>query len=208
MANIPTEIDSVYAGTEPIKADIRALLKRIAGQVSSPENFVRWDATQRVTFPTSAALTTRTLVANTLYAIPLVVGAPGTATRIGIEVSTGSAGNARLGIYNNNVGAAQPGTLLLDAGTIVTTTPAFLEIVISLSLEPGKYWLVLVTNATPGVRALSATGVAWPMVVGLTTTRAVSPTRAFAYAALPLDESAQVYTWDASALPALWLGGS
>lgn len=208
MADILADIDAVYAGQEPVKADIRALVKRLAAQTAAAVTFARWDGTQRITYSTSAALTTRTLSANTLYFMPFVAGSPGTATRIGIEISTGAAGNARLGIYNNHLTKAQPSTLVLDAGTIVTTSTGFLEIAISQALAAGRYWLAFVSNAGPGVRALSGTGVAWPMVDGLTTTRAVSPTRAFTYAALPSDESAQSYTWDASALPALWLGGT
>lgn len=101
------------------------------------------------------AFSAQALVANRMYAMPFV--APGrtgcTLDRLGINVTTGSAGNARLGIYNDSSG--YPGTLLLDAGTVVTTNIAVVTVTISQALVPGnRYWLVYVSNATPTVRSI------------------------------------------------------
>lgn len=104
---------------------------------------------------THTAFSAQTLVANRMYAMPFV--APGrtgvTIDRLGINVTTGSSGNARLGIYNDSSG--YPGTLLLDAGTVVTTSIAVVTVTISQALTPGnRYWLVYVSNATPTVRSI------------------------------------------------------
>lgn len=104
---------------------------------------------------THTAFATQALVANRLYAMPFV--APGragcTLDRLGINVTTGSSGNARLGIYNDSSG--YPGSLLLDAGTVVTTNIAVVTVTISQALTPGnRYWLVYVSNATPTVRSI------------------------------------------------------
>lgn len=206
MPSIQDEINSVFGGSAPVKSQIRDLLARIAEQTISPETFTRWDNTQRVTYP-NGALTTRAMSVDTIYLMPLIIGTEGTALRIGIEVTSGSAGAARLGIYNNHATLAKPSTLRLDAGTVVTNSAAFVEIVISHTLPAGLYWLAAVTNATPTVRALTSANMPWPMMVGLANTRATSGTRAFTYAALPADESAQTYTWDAGNPPHIWVGG-
>lgn len=104
---------------------------------------------------THTAFSAQALVANRLYAMPFV--APGrtgvTIDRLGINVTTGSSGNARLGIYNDSSG--YPGSLLVDAGTVVTTNIAVVTISLSQALTPGnRYWLVYVSNATPTIRSI------------------------------------------------------
>lgn len=206
MPSILEEIDTVFGGSAPVKLQIRDLLKRIANQISSPDTFTRWDNTQRITYP-NGATSTLSIAVNTLYIMPLIIGTEGTALRIGIEVTIGSAGAARLGIYNNHATLAKPSTLRLDAGTVNTGSAAFVEIVISHTLPTGLYWLALVSNATPTIRALAAASIAWPMMVGLANTRATQATRAFSYGTLPADETAQTYTWAANNPPHIWVGG-
>lgn len=87
---------------------------------------------------------------DVLYLTPFLVGVTTTFTRIGLEVTSLSAGAARLGIYNFTDGL--PGTLVLDAGTINTGSAAVLEVTISQELFPGWYFLAVVFNATPSVR--------------------------------------------------------
>lgn len=218
MTTIDEQIDDVYRDheTRNVRAsgvnnvefpEIRELLALIAEIESGNLAFTRWDATQRITFNTSAALTTRALTANTLVAMPIVIGAAGTARRIGVEVTTEvNPSAARLGIYDNSYGKAQPGNLLLDAGTVDTSTTGFKEISISLAMKPGQYWLVIAPNEAITVRAIS-TGILWPMLLGLTNTRPLSGSRSFTYAALPDDERAQTYTFTQNNMPHLWIGG-
>ena len=58
--------------------------------------------------------------------------------------SAGGAGSvARLGIYNAD-SKGMPTTLLLDAGTVATTSTGLKAITISQTLSAGKYYLALV----------------------------------------------------------------
>lgn len=79
---------------------------------------------------------------GTLRAAPMYVPRAVTLVRIGAEVTViGDVGSKlRLGIYADN-GNIYPGALRLDAGTIAGDSVAVQEIVISLLLEPGVYWL-------------------------------------------------------------------
>lgn len=72
--------------------------------------------------------------------------------RIGIEVTTGAAGNCRLGIDLGD-GAGMPSTLLLDAGTVDTTSIAVVEASFTaLTLPPRVVWVAAVFDATPTCR--------------------------------------------------------
>ncbi len=77
-----------------------------------------------------------------------------TLTRIAISVtSAGGAGNTiRLGIYTDNEGV--PGSLILDAGTVLGTAVANPELTISQAITGGRYWL-----------AASSTGGTTPQVL-------------------------------------------
>lgn len=90
------------------------------------------------------------MTANRMYCRPFVVGASETFTRIGTEVTSSSAGNARIGIYNWANGA--PTTLVSDLGTVSTSSNAQVEITISQALSPGIYGIAIVFSATPSVR--------------------------------------------------------
>jgi len=93
---------------------------------------------------------TQTVTANRHYATPFHIADTDTFTRIGMEITTGAAGLARLGIYTWVDGL--PGTLILDCGTVDTTSIALVEATISQTLTPGTYAVTAVFNATPTVR--------------------------------------------------------
>jgi hypothetical protein len=125
--------------------------------------------------------TTAAVSANAFYCQPISV--VGTINRIGIEVTTGSAGLCRLGLYTNLNGL--PGSLVLDAGTVDTTNIAVVEATIADMVMRGDwFWMGAVFNATPTVR-VGTVGAA--MLGGANTTSAGARclTGAFAYAALP-----------------------
>lgn len=90
------------------------------------------------------------VTANRLYAHPIVIGASETFTRIGIEITTGTAGNARLGIYD--IANGVPTSLVSDLGTISTASTGEIELTISQALTPGVYALAIVFSATPTVQ--------------------------------------------------------
>jgi hypothetical protein len=138
---------------------------------------------------------------NTIYYQPIAIS--GTINRIGIEVTTGVAGAARLGLYSNNNGI--PGTLILDAGTVDVTSIALVEATISDMVLRGEWmWMALVSNAAATCRT-GAIGLS--MVAGSSTpsagVRGYSGT--FAYAALPT--AAPAITGISSVVPAIWLRG-
>jgi len=93
--------------------------------------------------------TNATPTLNTMTLVPFALSVSTTFTKIGIYVNTGGAAGAvvRLGIYNSSNGL--PGTRLLDAGTVATTTSSALALItISQTLAPGLYWLAAVPQTT------------------------------------------------------------
>lgn len=96
--------------------------------------------------PFILTVSSATLTANRLYATGIYIGNSTTITKIGIEQATGAAGNARLGIYNMGTDGL-PSSLVLDAGTVTTTSTAEKEITISQVLAAGWYYLAAVFDA-------------------------------------------------------------
>jgi len=96
--------------------------------------------------------TTIALIANWLYALPLLLARDITVDRIAIEVTTAGAADtdARLGIYSDGTNI-QPGALLLDAGTVDVDSIGIKEITISQVLTKGRWWLGIVSDGTPTV---------------------------------------------------------
>ena len=86
--------------------------------------------------------------------------------RIGAVVSTSAATSLmRLGVYEDD-GGGQPGNLLVDAGTVDTSTTGLKEIVIAETLTAGIWWLAGVTQTqTATFRAI--TNLQMPVPVGL-----------------------------------------
>lgn len=148
--------------------------------------------------PSSAVAT---ISANSIYYQPIAIS--GTINRIGIEITTGSSGAARLGLYTNSNGI--PGSLILDAGTVDTTGIALVEATIADTILRGEWiWLAVVSNATPACRCGAAGGA---MVAGSSTPSAGirGYVGSFAYAALPV--AAPAITFVSSVGPAVWLRG-
>jgi hypothetical protein len=131
--------------------------------------------------------TTGAVTANFMYMQPIRLGRV-TVDRIGINVTTGAAGLCRLGIYaNDGVGtnASQPGRLLLDCGTVDTTSIAFVEASFTAMMLPDEYvWMVAVFNAAPTVTIGGAGGTS---VLGTSSTTLAfrGLLSAFTYGTLP-----------------------
>lgn len=134
----------------------------------------------------ATAATTLALVANNLRAIPFFVPKRIVLDRIAINVTTLVAGQARLGIYNDN-GSVYPGTLVLDAGTVDTGTTGVKPLTIDLTLEQGLYWLVITSNAASTVRAIAVASLTAVLGLdsGLGTAWGVAYNVSFTYGALP-----------------------
>jgi len=161
-----------------VKSETTGPLGSGSGGTSTPGVFPT--ATNRwYTSPaTISSATAVAMSANVIYYQPFnLTGMP--IDRIGINVTAGSAGLCRLGIYTNANGA--PGTLILDAGTVDTTSIALVEATIATTYLPGTWvWLCAVFNATPTVTIGSlGTGA----IIGAATfggSRGLSATFAFA----------------------------
>lgn len=130
------------------------------------------------------------VVANRLIVSPFILGAAATFTKIGFHVSTLSAGSARIGIYNMANGV--PSTLVLDCGTVSTSTTGDKEIVISQALTAGCYAIAVVFNATPSVLIADQNSGGYfqaaSFIFGSPSTgaiEAVAAYQAFAFAAMP-----------------------
>jgi len=97
---------------------------------------------------------TATPAANSLNAHPLVVARGVTLDTIAIKVTTAAGTLARLGIYNDD-GNLYPSSLVLDAGTVSTTTTGVKTITISQSLAKGLYWLAILANGAVYITAVA-----------------------------------------------------
>lgn len=95
---------------------------------------------------------------NALHLIPFRVPTTTTFDRIGILVTTLAASSAvRLGIYES-LADGMPGDLVLDAGTVDSTTTGAKEIALSQVLTPNLYWLAFVAQGgNPDCRGFSTT---------------------------------------------------
>jgi hypothetical protein len=95
--------------------------------------------------PAASALASNAPPLSALLVAPFLVGETATFNIIGCEVTAfaTAGGVVRLGIYADN-GHGRPGALVLDAGTVISTTPnQNREIIISKQLTAGIYWLAL-----------------------------------------------------------------
>lgn len=139
---------------------------------------------------TGTALTVGTPVANTMYALPFVVAKTTTIDQMAINVTTaGAASTPRVGIYADN-GNMYPGALIVDAGTQAAGTTGIKTYVTGLpvTLDPGLYWLVYLTNATaPAIRTFAVASLL--PVLGFSSALGTAPNLgwsvAFTFAALP-----------------------
>lgn len=96
--------------------------------------------------PAPVAKTTLALAVNTLYAVPLSVGAAASIDRMACEttVAAGAGGVLRYGIYLDD-GSGRPGALLFEAPTVDATAAAgVLSATITQSLSSGLVWLACV----------------------------------------------------------------
>jgi hypothetical protein len=159
-AVVPISADKVSDGTTN-HVFTAADDTKLAGIAAGATVYTNSDADARITaqlitgrgrgqVPLSGAYLTAQLVstgttapgAGTLRAMPLDLAASATLDRIGVEVTTAAASTtAELAIYNHDATTDRPGTLLLDAGSIDTSTTGFKELTISQTLAAGRWWL-------------------------------------------------------------------
>lgn len=126
--------------------------------------------------------TTGAMTAGRVFYAPFLL--PGaTVDRIGVDVTTGAAGNLRLGIYTNNNGL--PGQLLMGSSALDTTNIAFVEhSFTAIQLPQDWVWAAALFEATPTVTV--GTAINGNIVGGPTPTTLARCIQApLAYQALP-----------------------
>ena len=159
---------------------------------------------------TGTALATAVLTANILRATPFIVSRTTTIDQMAINVTTAAAGATRVGIYADN-GNNYPGALVveatsaaqMDTGTVGVRTATGL----SITLQPGLYWLATVSNAGPTIRGFGVASML-PVLgyaVGLPTTASLGWSVGFTYAALPATFTAGGTPITAVPIPAIFV---
>jgi hypothetical protein len=99
------------------------------------------------------AATTLALTANRIYWIPFIVWSAVSITGIAINVTTAASGTVYVGIYSSTTTYA-PNTLITSFSFSSSTT-GVKSATVSLTLQPGVYWMALVSTATPTIRAIA-----------------------------------------------------
>ncbi|MBK1656945.1 hypothetical protein [Paracraurococcus ruber] len=110
--------------------------------------------------PPVSAIATAAVAANTLYLSPLPVWEAMTLDRLGLRVSTGVAGNCKLGAYRWDatnqqfalVAGSETGVVLTNTAAVIVGTPGT-SIVLT---QPTLLWIASTFDATPTVTTWSA----------------------------------------------------
>jgi hypothetical protein len=98
-----------------------------------------------------------TMSQDTMWLTPIYAPVAVPLASIGLQVTTAVASTTiRLGIYADN-GSGMPGALILDAGTIDSSTTGFKEITISQAVGPGLLWLAGVAHTGAPSTAMHGT---------------------------------------------------
>jgi hypothetical protein len=109
-----------------------------------------------------------TVSADTLYAVPIPITQACMIASIGLRVTTGASGSARVGLYADDHG---PGAKVAEGASAPSTgSAASIEVALTepVALAPGIYWLAIHANAPVALQANAATerGLTW--LVGAT----------------------------------------
>lgn len=161
--------------------------------------FPMWESTLAdyyYTAPGAVGTGAGALTANRFYMLPVWVPYAMEITDVVVSVTTGSAGNVRLGVYSMVNGA--PGVRLDsgDTGQSVASTGRVSKTVSVVVDKPQWVFLALVTDVTFSTNRITSHATVGP--VQITSDGLLAMTfsyyRSFTYGALPADESLQSYT--------------
>ena len=140
----------------------------------------------------SAVNGTSAAAANTLYALPIWVSRRQTITKLGLRVTTAAGTNGRVGLYSDHPINSMPHLLQADGGSVSTASTGDKEATVSVVVDPGLYWLVVVCDGAPTLGAGTVASLAHGAATSSSFIRGWS--RSFAYGALPADESGSIWT--------------
>jgi hypothetical protein len=107
----------------------------------------------------ATAATTFTLSNGTTYWIPFSVSRSVTISQIAINVTTAAAGNHQVGIYASD-SLWQPTGSPLISSSFNTGTIGLKTASVSLTLQPGVYWVAWASGSAATVRAISLSSLA------------------------------------------------
>lgn len=138
---------------------------------------------------TNIAPGTVALVINTLRVHAIEFSYVTTIDKLGIEITTGTSGNMRIVMYNDD-GNGLPSSLVADSGQLTVTAAGVYEglSVASVTLQPGLYHIGIMTDTANTIRTMGngAAEVHYGMVSTIgTTPMATMMTVAQTYGAAP-----------------------
>jgi hypothetical protein len=107
---------------------------------------------------TNVALTTLALTASRIYLIPFISLADIKISNVAVEVTTAaSGGSAVIGIYSNKLsnGNDQPDALLASTSSLSVASTGAVSASLSYTFTKNTvYWIALISNKAPTIRAL------------------------------------------------------
>jgi len=126
---------------------------------------------------------------NLLHAVPFYLpGVPNTVTKLGVKITTGAAGNLRLGIYDNKgEDRLYPGKLILDAGSVDTSSTGVKTVTIRQDLPRGLKWAAVLYSGGIAMSGFTSAAATWALL-GYSedpSNRYTAIRVAYSYAALP-----------------------
>jgi len=119
----------------------------------TPDFHPGFRASQYYSHPLENSASTMAVAANTHYATPLFVPVTTTFTKLGFEVTVAATTGARCIQAIYDTGSAIPSARQLIGTEQAADSTGIKESTVSLTLNPGWYWLTLNCNNTPTVRA-------------------------------------------------------
>jgi hypothetical protein len=128
----------------------------------------------------AAATALTTVTAGRIYYAPIFVTEQTTYDRICVYVNTAASGTADLRVFAWNNGV--PGSLILSAGTVDTSTTGPKELSINLTLERGYYFLAVRCSGSPALYGPSTSFSVVPPVPGFYIPGDACPLRVILYA--------------------------
>ena len=130
------------------KLSARQVPWRNTNSIGLPFRHGRWYG------PNEIGTTIQLQVAGRMYAVPVYVPVTSYCQAIGVEVSNLAAGKSlRLGLYADSGGVS--GALLTDAGTVSAAVADEVGLPLARWLRAGWYWLAVLSEGAPYLRACS-----------------------------------------------------
>lgn len=156
----------------------------------------------------STSTTSFTVAANTLYAAPFFALTRVTFTKLSLYVTSGVAGNARIGLYTNAPTSVAPGSLVAgtDSGSFSTAAAGLQEVTgLSFTLVPGFYWMAAMFSGAPSVMGVNGASILIPYLYGASTLNASQLDYGYVasqtFGAMPASFPAGALTTATNALP-------